>query len=101
MISNLRSAAKQIKNDIQNNVYLLNISYAMLVWFWMNFLYSLASYGLSSYEWYLFGGLSVALKNIADAKAYDESINESYSAEKTSILLTEDVTLAQGAQASL
>jgi O-antigen ligase len=38
---------------------------AMQVWLWMNLVFSFASYGLSSYEWYLFGGLSVALQRLA------------------------------------
>ena len=37
-------------------VYLVN---SMQVWLFMNLIFSFASYGLSSYEWYLFGGLSV------------------------------------------
>ena len=35
---------------------------AMEVWLLMNLLFSWASYGLSSYEWYLFGGLSVVFR---------------------------------------
>ncbi len=42
--------------------FLVNLTHAMQVWLWMNLLFSFASYGLSSYEWYLFGGLSLALK---------------------------------------
>jgi hypothetical protein len=34
--------------------------------------FSFASYGLSSYEWYLFGGLSVVLQYIAERKSADE-----------------------------
>jgi len=78
IISNFRKATKQVRENIRNNIYLLNMNRAMFVWFWMNLLYSFASYGLSSYEWYLFGGLSVVIKNIADAKVNDASLNESY-----------------------
>jgi O-antigen ligase len=35
--------------------------HAMQVWLLMNFIFSFASYGLSNYDWYLFGGLSVVL----------------------------------------
>lgn len=42
---------------------------AMQVWLWMNLVFSFASYGLSSYEWYLFGGLSVVLQRLAGVKA--------------------------------
>jgi hypothetical protein len=37
----------------------------MQVWLAMNIVFSFASYGLSSYEWYLFGGLSVVLQQLA------------------------------------
>lgn len=37
---------------------------AMQVWLVMNFVFSFASYGLSSYEWYLFGGFSVVLQKL-------------------------------------
>lgn len=37
---------------------------AMQVWLAMNIVFSFASYGLTSYEWYLFGGLSVVLQRI-------------------------------------
>lgn len=38
---------------------------AMLVWLAMNFVFSFASYGLTSYEWYLFAGISVVIRRIA------------------------------------
>jgi O-antigen ligase len=79
IISNFRKATKQVRENIRNNIYLLNMSRAMLVWFWMNLLYSFASYGLSSYEWYLFGGLSVVIYNLSNAKATDASLHQSYS----------------------
>ncbi len=45
---------------------------AMQVWLAMNVVFSFASYGLSSYEWYLFGGLSVVLQRLAEFKAAGE-----------------------------
>lgn len=38
---------------------------AMQVWLVMNFLFSFASYGLSSYEWYFFGGLSAVMLRLS------------------------------------
>ena len=38
---------------------------AMQVWMVMNFVFSFASYGLSSYDWYLFAGLSVILVRLS------------------------------------
>lgn len=43
--------------------YLVN---SMQVWLLMNIIFSLASYGLSSYEWYLFGGLSVVTRRLSE-----------------------------------
>lgn len=65
IISNFRKALKLIKEKKQNSSYLLNINHAMLVWLWMNILFSFASYGLSTYVWYLLGGLSVAMLRLS------------------------------------
>jgi len=40
---------------------------AMQVWLAMSFVFSVASYGLSSYDWYLFAGLSVIILKLAGA----------------------------------
>jgi len=63
--SNFSRAAKNIRADSRSDQYLLHLTDGMQVWLWMNLLFSLASYGLSSYEWYLFGGLSVVIKRIS------------------------------------
>jgi putative inorganic carbon (hco3(-)) transporter len=38
----------------------------MQVWLVMNIMSSFASYGLANYEWYLFGGLSVVMRNLSE-----------------------------------
>jgi O-antigen ligase len=38
---------------------------ALQVWLWMNLIFSLASYGLSVYEWYLMGGLLLVMRRFA------------------------------------
>ncbi|TXG78442.1 MAG: hypothetical protein E6R14_12660 [Thermomicrobiales bacterium] len=38
---------------------------AMQIWLVLNVVFSFASYGLTSYEWYLLGGFSVALRRLA------------------------------------
>lgn len=48
---------------------------AMQVWLIMNFVFSFASYGLSSYEWYLFGGFSVVLQRLARNNPVDQTGN--------------------------
>lgn len=58
---------------IQNAVvFLKRVVDGMQVWLIMNIIFSFASYGLHSYEWYLFGGLSVVLVRIADSNRTDE-----------------------------
>lgn len=47
---------------------------AMQVWLVMNILFSFASYGLTSYEWYLFGGFSAVMARLATK--VDESKSE-------------------------
>jgi O-antigen ligase len=49
----------------EENRFLAKLIDGMQVWLAMNIVFSFASYGLSSYEWYLFGGLSVVLQQLA------------------------------------
>lgn len=63
MIKNFREAARLIRERLSTDDFLYRSNQAMQVWLLMNLLFSLASYGLKSYEWYLFGGLSVVLLN--------------------------------------
>ena len=69
IIANFRVALKAMKASGLAGGYLMTIRDAMVVWLIMNILFSFASYGLSSYEWYLFGGLSVVIKKLAMAQA--------------------------------
>ena len=39
---------------------------ALKVWFYMNIIFSFASYGLSSYDWYLYAGFLLVLKRLAE-----------------------------------
>jgi putative inorganic carbon (hco3(-)) transporter len=68
IVLNFRRSAKYLKEKVRSETTLLNTTHAMEVWLWMNILFSFASYGLSSYEWYLFGGLSVVIRNIIGTK---------------------------------
>jgi len=53
-------------DDQQNvSVFLRRMVDCMQVLLIMNFLFSFASYGLSSYEWYFLGGISVVLQRLA------------------------------------
>jgi len=47
-----------------HNNFLRNAVLALETWFYMNLLFSLASYGLSSFEWYLSAGIVFVLKTL-------------------------------------
>ncbi|MEP3560938.1 MAG: O-antigen ligase family protein [Marinobacter sp.] len=68
MFTNFRDAARLIRSRLNKDDFLFRSSQAMQVWLLMNLLFSLASYGLKSYEWYLFGGLSVVMLRLAREK---------------------------------
>jgi len=68
MIRNFLMAGRLIKMSLPEDHFLNRCTQAMQVWLLMNLLFSFASYGLKSYEWYLFGGLSVVLLKIVSAK---------------------------------
>lgn len=59
---------RSVNNDSNASPFLKRCLPAMQVWLAMNFLFSFASYGLSSYEWYLFGGFSAVLTRLSSKK---------------------------------
>jgi len=65
IIMNFMESYKILKDNIKDNLFLMKFTDSMQVWMWMNIIFSFASYGLSSYGWYLFAGLSVSLLNIS------------------------------------
>ena len=69
VIYNFYSSLKQIRTKMENKLFLENITKAMQVWLLMNIVFSFASYGLSTYAWYLFAGLSVVIMRICDGKS--------------------------------
>ena len=68
VIQNYNFTLKTIRNYefSRDNIFLLRSCNAMQVWLIMNILFSFASYGLSSYEWYFFGGLSVVVSRLTE-----------------------------------
>lgn len=74
MVMNFIEAGRLIKSRLPESHFLSRCTQAMQVWLLMNLLFSFASYGLKSYEWYLFGGLSVVLMNIIKGKLSEFSI---------------------------
>ena len=65
--ANFRSARRELARMARVDPYTVQVVTAMQVWLIMNIAFSLASYGLSSYEWYLFAGLSVVVRRIAQS----------------------------------
>jgi O-antigen ligase len=61
---NFLQSYKMLKESAGGNLFLMKFTDSMQVWFWMNILFSFATFGLSSYNWYLFAGLSVTLLKI-------------------------------------
>jgi hypothetical protein len=57
-------------NDV--SVFLRKLVDAMQILLAMNFIFSFASYGLSSYEWYFMGGLSVVMQRFAESNVAKE-----------------------------
>lgn len=69
IISNFRTSRMRVYADPRQSFYLKNVTVAMGVWLVMNIFFSFASYGLSSYEWYLFAGLSVVVRRLSETNA--------------------------------
>ena len=66
---NFRQSIRDIKaTSTEDDRFLEALTSAMQVWIVMNIIFGLASFGFSSYEWYLFAGLSVVLKRIVEKK---------------------------------
>lgn len=54
--------------------FLPNVLHAMQVWVIMNIVFSFASYGLSLYTWYLFGGFSVVIQRLVKDTGFSTEI---------------------------
>jgi O-antigen ligase len=52
-------------NQQNMGIFLPKLVDCMLVLLIMNFIFSFASYGLNSYEWYFLGGMSVSMQRLA------------------------------------
>lgn len=56
---------KRAYNQQNGSIFLQNLVDCMQIVLIMNFIFSFASYGLSSYEWYFLGGMSVSMQRLA------------------------------------
>ncbi len=59
---------------------------AMQVWIVMNIVFSFASYGLSSYDWYLFGGLSMVIQRLGRSEASVEGRKQRFPAGASQLM---------------
>lgn len=62
---NLRVSMRKLRASSVVDPLLLRLTDAVQVWLAMNILFSFASYGLSSFEWYFAAGLSEVLRRFA------------------------------------
>lgn len=65
IVKNFSVASRALRQVVPPKDMIYRCSLAMQVWMYMNLLFSLASFGLTDYEWYLFGGLSVVIADLA------------------------------------
>jgi O-antigen ligase len=92
--SSMIKSIKQTGDNLPEGHVLLWLPKALFVWTIMCYIFSIASYGLSEYQWYLVGGLSMvcyrmlSIRNTAFAQGSSEAIPSSPSPEKTRGSLT-------------
>jgi len=72
MWRNLRDAKTIFRDALPKKHWMEALTKAVQVWIIMDVFYSFTCFGLNSWEWYLFGGISVALLRVARQK---ESLN--------------------------
>lgn len=79
ILTNYMRARAAIRSRLANdrNKFLAAVNEALFVWLGVNFLFSFASYGLSSYEWYLFGGFTAVMKSIVINQLDEPGSNQS------------------------
>jgi O-antigen ligase len=61
-------AAKRRLDAEESTGFLKKLVYALLVWAFMDLVYSLSCFALSSWEWYLFGGVTVVACRLSREK---------------------------------
>jgi hypothetical protein len=77
IFDNLIVARRKLRDLHIGKTHLARLVDAMQVWIVVTLVFSIASYGLSSYEWYLAGGLSVVmLKLVHTASPAEISLDE-------------------------
>lgn len=64
LIANFRGLAVLRQRVVDADPFLFRLLDGMKAWVFFNLVFSFASFGLSGYEWYLFGGLCVVVSNL-------------------------------------
>jgi O-antigen ligase len=65
---NLGTANSILVDSVPGNHWLIALAKAVQVWIIMDLFYSISCFGLNSWEWYLFGGVSVVILGAARQK---------------------------------
>jgi len=68
------ATGRRSMNVIRCSPFLSRLIDALQVWLAMNFVFSFASFGLSSFDWYLFGGISVVIARLLSAARIDTQL---------------------------
>jgi putative inorganic carbon (HCO3(-)) transporter len=76
VIVQVSSQMKSLRKRLRPGHFLFKLNNSLQVWFAMNLLFSLASYGVSSYEWYLFPGLCAVLSRISGTGFVEEEVQQ-------------------------
>ncbi len=75
IIKILISIRKKLPN-FEQDPFMFQLTNALLVWVIMDLIYSLSCFGLSSWEWYLFGGLTAAAYRILNQRQAQATISQ-------------------------
>ena len=71
---NLKNAKSLLIDSVPGNHWMIALTNAVLVWVIMDLIYSLSCFGLNSWEWYLFGGISVVSLRVARQKQQKQEL---------------------------
>ena len=68
----LREAKASLDENLEENRQLIDLMTGIQAWMIMDLFYSLSCFGLSSWEWYLFGGLTAVCYRLAMQRAQEK-----------------------------
>ncbi len=81
---NLKAAGQIVgRSWIENNSGLARMTYALQAWASMYLVTSLATYGLSTYGWYLIGGLAVVVRRLVEEQGTTQTVSPEKEADES------------------